>query len=63
MRRKLSLFMLLAVIPVLLALIPLTADAQHARGGAAVRSGERAAALLALKAQVVPAESMAASRR
>ncbi len=39
MRRKLKLIMLVALIPVVLALVPVTADAQRARGGAVVRSG------------------------
>ncbi len=39
MGRKLRLAMLMTVIPVALALIPTTVDAQRARGGAAVRAG------------------------
>ena len=39
MRRKLKLIMLVALIPVVLAFVPVTADAQRARGGAVVRSG------------------------
>lgn len=39
MRRKLRLIMLAAAVPVMLALIPGTSDAQHARGGRMVRPG------------------------
>jgi hypothetical protein len=39
MRRKLRLITLVAVIPVVLALVPATIDAQHVRGGAVVHGG------------------------